>query len=144
MRASAVAVVIAVVAAVASCGPSSQPPGSTGGYDQFGCKTSCDRCPMETLCVGAPNVPACLVQCRVTADCDPGLRCAIITVDFAPSVCVGPSSLTLCDPPTACTAAAECRDGMTQLKPLPTSFGACGWEVIHCDMGCDSATGSCK
>jgi hypothetical protein len=133
-----------LVVAGAGCGPAAQPPGSSGGYDQYGCKISCDKCPLQALCVPAPYVPMCLVQCATTADCDEtGGKCAIMTTDIAPSVCVGPGVLMECDPPTACTAANECRDANTQLKPLPASYG-CGWEVVHCDSGCDSATGSCK
>ena len=139
MRAFLVAAVIVVAA---GCG--SQPPGSTGGYDQYGCKISCDKCPPQTLCTGIPYVPACLVQCTSTADCDPGFICAVITVDYAPRVCVAPSSLVLCDPAMTCAAANECHDANTQLKTLPAAYHACGWEVVHCDMGCDSATGSCK
>jgi hypothetical protein len=134
---------LAMLALVAAGCPS-QPPGSTGGYDQFGCKIGCDRCPMQTLCIGVPYVPACLVQCTTAADCDPGFVCAAITVDYATPVCVAPGSLMLCDPPTTCMAANECRDPNTQLKPLSASYHACGWELVHCIMGCDSATGSCK
>jgi hypothetical protein len=89
-------------------------------------------------------VPSCLVQCTITDDCDPGLRCAIIESDIAPSVCVAAGAINRCDPPASCPLANHCRDASTQLKPLPAAFGVCGLEVIHCDMGCDSATGSCK
>ena len=133
---------LALLVAVAGC--SSQPAGSTGGYDQFGCKISCDHCPAQTLCVPVPYVPACLVQCTTTDDCDPGFVCAVITVDYAPRVCVAPTSLMLCDPPMSCAAANECHDANTQLKPLAPAYHACGWEVVHCDSGCDAATGSCK
>jgi hypothetical protein len=136
------ALTLAILVLAAGCG--SQPVGSTGGYDQFGCKIGCDKCPPQTLCVGVPYVPACLVQCLTTADCDPGFLCAVITVDFGPGVCLGPASLMLCDPPMTCGAALECQNATTQLKPLPAGFHTCGWERIHCDSGCDSATGSCK
>ena len=123
-------------------GCSNGPPQSGGvGYDDMGCKLTCDKCPMQTLCVGAPYVPACLVQCQTTADCDSGI-CAIIGSSTAAlRVCFG--SLMLCEP-TTCTNPQQCADPNTQLKPLPTAGGICGWAVVHCDNGCDSATGSCK
>jgi hypothetical protein len=111
------------------------------GYDDMGCKLTCDKCPMQALCVGAPYVPACLQQCQTTDECDSGV-CAIIgTTTAAPRVCFG--SLMLCEP-TTCANPAQCADAMTQLKPLAASGGVCGWQVVHCINGCDSATGSCK
>jgi hypothetical protein len=122
-------------------GCSDGPPRPTGSpYDDMGCKLTCDKCPPQTLCVPAPYVPACLQQCQVTTDCDSGI-CAIIgNTTAAPRVCFG--SLMACEP-TTCQNPQQCADAMTQLKPLPTA-GICGWEVIHCINGCDSATGSCK
>ena len=126
---------------VAGCSNGPQRP--TGfGYDDMGCKLTCDKCPPQSLCVGAPYVPACLQQCQSTPDCDSGL-CAVIgnTLAGSPRVCFG--SLMLCEP-TTCSNTLQCADAMTQAKPLPTSGGVCGWQMIHCDNGCDSATGSCK
>ena len=117
------------------------PPGGFG-YDDMGCKLGCDKCPPQSLCVGAPYVPACLQQCVSTSDCSAGL-CSIIgnTLAGAPRVCFG--SLMLCEP-TTCSNTLQCADAMTQAKPLPSGGGICGWQMIHCDNGCDSATGSCK
>jgi hypothetical protein len=113
------------------------------GYDQYGCKESCDRCPPLALCVGSPYVPVCLVACGVTSDCDSG-TCAVIGSPSGPSVCLV-AALTLCDPPVACTfTAPQCRDARTALRPLPATFKECALEPVHCDSGCDSATGSCK
>jgi hypothetical protein len=137
MRAALVLVLVFVLA-----GCPTQPAGSGGsGYDEFGCKQSCDKCPSQTLCIGAPYVPVCLVQCRVTTDCDQGI-CIVVGSPIGPGVCQG--ALTLCDPPTACTLTAQCRDANTALKPLSTATGLCAFEVVSCDSGCDSATGSCK
>ncbi len=113
------------------------------GYDDAGCKLTCDHCPPLALCVGLPYVPACLVQCQSSADCDLGLKCAVIGADSGPGVCVGPASLTACHP-TDCQIVAECRNAKTALIPLPKGFSACGWEIMNCDSGCDPATGSCK
>lgn len=142
MRRHLVAVAV-VASALFAAGCGSQPPGSTGGYDQFGCKISCDKCPPQTLCVGSPYNPVCLIQCNLTSDCNPGQKCVVVSSDIAPSVCIGSGALTVCHP-TTCQVGNECRDAMTALVPLPSAFGACGWEVVHCDSGCDAATGSCK
>jgi hypothetical protein len=132
----------AFLVALVLVGCSSGPPQPMGfGYDDMGCKLTCDKCPPQSLCVGAPYVPACLQQCVTTADCSSGL-CAIIgTTLAAPRVCFG--SLMLCEP-TTCNNTQQCADAMTQAKPLPTGGGVCGWQLVHCDNGCDSATGSCK
>ncbi len=135
------ALLVAVAVVVGSC--ASGPPQPAGSpYDQNGCKLSCDKCPPQSLCVGAPYIPACLQQCRVTSDCDSGI-CAIIgTTTAAPRVCYG--GLMLCEP-TTCSNTAQCLDdGVTQLKPLTAASGVCSWEIVTCDKGCDSATGSCK
>ena len=137
MRAFVLALALAVVAGCANGPP--QPMGT--GYDDMGCKLFCDKCPPQALCVPAPYVPVCLQQCVVTDDCSSGV-CAIIgNSTAAPRVCYG--SLMLCQP-TTCSNTQQCADAMTQLKPLPTAGGVCGWQVFHCDNGCDSATGSCK
>ena len=132
-------VLLVAVAIVAGCAPQ----GSNvtgGGYDDAGCKFTCDRCPPQTVCVGIPYVPACLVQCRATSDCDTGI-CVVVGEG------VGPSGglLAFCSghPVDCSNITPQCRDAMTQLKPLPKTSAVCGWEVIHCDSGCDSATGSC-
>lgn len=136
------AALVVVAILVAGCGAANQPPGSGGsGYDQYGCKLSCDKCPLQTLCVPAPYVATCLVACSTTSDCDTG-RCAVIGALGGPSVCLG--TLNLCDPPTACTFTPQCRDAMTALVALPPQFQQCALEPVHCDSGCDSATGSCK
>ena len=90
---------------------------------------TCGKCGLTLHCVRA-------------SDCDSGL-CAVIgnTLAGSPRVCFG--SLMLCEP-TTCSNTLQCADAMTQAKPLPTSGGVCGWQMIHCDNGCDSATGSCK
>lgn len=134
------ALTVAAALALAAC--SSGPPQPAGsGYDQNGCKLTCDKCPPQALCVGVPYVPVCLQQCRTTADCDSGLCVIIGTSTAAPRVCYG--SLMLCEP-TTCDNPPTCLDdGVTQLKPLP-STAVCGWQVVTCDKGCDSATGSCK
>lgn len=137
------ALLVAVTVALAGCPHSSAPPPPGGGYDESGCKISCDKCPPQALCVGWPYVPACLVQCTTTADCNVGETCAIILNPDSGSVCITPASLTECHP-VDCVDPPQCLDAFTQLKPLPTRLNACGWEPIHCDSGCDSATGSCK
>jgi hypothetical protein len=131
-----------VAAMLIAVGCSNGPPQPAGSpYDQNGCKLSCDRCPQLALCVGVPYVPVCLQACRTTPDCDSGI-CAIIGSNPAvPRVCFG--SLKRCEADT-CNNPPQCADASTQLKPLPAASGVCGWEVIHCDSGCDSATGSCK
>jgi hypothetical protein len=136
-----VAAVIAVAAALASCssGPSQS---NNTGYDDAGCKIGCDKCPSQTLCVGTPYVPVCLVQCVTTADCDTGI-CAVLLNPGGVRVCIGGSALVECRP-VDCMNPPQCLNETTQLKPLPNSLSACGWEPIHCDSGCDSATGSCK
>ncbi|HXU68236.1 MAG TPA: hypothetical protein VN947_02845 [Polyangia bacterium] len=111
-------------------------------YDDMGCKISCDKCPPQSLCVGAPYNPVCLPACTVTANCDVG-TCALILSTAGVRVCIGGSSLTACEPVT-CDNPAQCLDDLTALQPLPKSLNACGWEPIHCDSGCDSATGKCK
>lgn len=134
MRAFLVAALVLV-----GCANGPTPPSA---YDDMGCKLSCDKCPPQALCVGAPYVPACLQSCVTTADCDSGL-CAIIGNSLsAPRVCYG-GALMLCEPQT-CSNTQQCFDAMTQAKPLPATGGTCGWQMIHCDNGCDSATGSCK
>ncbi|HEX9103432.1 MAG TPA: hypothetical protein VF997_14570 [Polyangia bacterium] len=102
---------------------------------------SCASGPPQALCVGAPYFPVCLQQCQTTADCSSGLCAVIGTNPSAARVCFG--GLMLCEP-TTCDNPAQCLDGMTQGKPLPAAGGICGWQAIHCDSGCDSATGSCK
>jgi len=131
---------VAAVVGLGSC--SNGPPQSNNsGYDQYGCKISCDKCPAQTLCIGTPYVPTCLVQCNSTADCDAGI-CAIVLNPGGPRVCVS-TALDECHA-VDCMNPPQCLNDTTQLKPLPPTLRVCGWEPIHCDSGCDSATGSCK
>ncbi len=145
MKTLAIAVVaVAAVAAVAAAGCSNGPPQWNGGsrYDDAGCKITCDRCPDAAYCVGLPYVPVCLQACTSDADCDTG-KCTVVGTPTGPRVCVGPSSLTVCEPST-CSNPQQCLDAVTQLSPLPDTSRVCGWRPVHCDNGCDSATGSCK
>ena len=131
-----------LVAALLLGSCSNGPPQPTGSpYDQNGCKLICDKCPPQALCVAAPYVPVCLQQCQTTADCDSGV-CTVVGNDpTAARVCFG--GVMVCEPAT-CNNPPQCFNDSTQLKPLPATGGVCGWQVIHCDSGCDSATGSCK
>jgi hypothetical protein len=142
MRLPMRSLLVAAVVAIMSC--ANGPPQPAGdGYDQFGCKISCNKCPPQALCVGVPYVASCIVECASSADCDNGLTCAVIDRPGGVRVCIGPGSLMLCEPST-CSNPPQCLNDSTQLKPLPAGFSSCGWEPIHCDSGCDSATGSCK
>ena len=140
MSTRALFVATAIILGSCASGPA-QPAGN--GYDDMGCEISCAKCPPLALCVGVPYVTMCRVACTSTADCDTGETCAVIGMPMGVRVCIGPSTLKLCEAST-CSNPPQCADAMTQLKPLPPSFSACGWEPIHCDSGCDSATGSCK
>jgi hypothetical protein len=142
MKAILLALAVAV-AAVAGCTGVSQP--VTGPvYDEFGCKVGCDRCPPEAQCISSPYVPACLARCTGPADCGSGEKCTVVAGNETRSaVCLAPLQLVVCHAPD-CQLSPSCRDDMTQLKPLPKTFSACGWEIVPCDNGCDSATGSCK
>jgi len=131
-------------AAMAACTGSSQPP--TGpAYDQFGCQLGCARCAPEAECISSPYLPACLPRCGEGYNCAPGEKCTVLVGrdDADSTVCVAPTTLTVCHDP-GCQIAPRCRDDMTQLKPLPQGFTACGWEVVHCDSGCDNTSGNCK
>ena len=139
MRVILVAASLAAAFGSCSSGPSQS---NNGGYDDMGCKIGCDKCPPQTLCIGTPYVPVCLVQCVTSADCDAG-TCAILLNPAGVRVCVGASSLAECHA-VDCMNPPQCLNDTTQLKPLPKSLNACGWEPIHCVSGCDSATGSCK
>jgi hypothetical protein len=144
MRASLLAVALAafvvVVVVVVGCAPVGS--NVTGaGYDDAGCKLSCDRCPPLALCVGVPYVPTCLIQCHNPGDCDVG-TCVVVGTPTGPTVCLAP--VQICRPVECGDLVAQCRDAMSELEPLPKSSPLCGWKVVHCDSGCDSATGSCK
>jgi hypothetical protein len=143
MRVFAVAVVVAVAGLVGSCTGVSQPvTGAT--YDEFGCKVGCDRCAAESVCISAPYVAACIARCDSAADCNPAEKCAVVAgYEGRPPVCLGARQLVVCHAPD-CQLLARCRDDSTALKPLSTQFTACGWEVVHCDSGCDPMTGNCK
>lgn len=134
------ATLVALALTLASC--STGGPHVTPGYDDMGCKLGCDKCPPLSLCVGAPYNPVCLQSCTVTADCDVG-TCALILSTAGVRVCIGATSLDACEPVT-CDNPGQCLDANTSLVPLPKNLNACGWEPIHCDSGCDSATGKCK
>jgi hypothetical protein len=135
------AVVVAV--AVAGCSGVSQP--VTGRvYDEFGCQLGCDRCAPQAQCISSPYKAACLAECTSAADCPPEARCTVLAGrEMEPTVCVAPSSLGICHQPD-CQIAPGCKDATTKMNPLPATFGVCGWELITCDSGCDSATGDCK
>ena len=131
----------AAALALAAVGCSDGPPHVSGPlYDDMGCKLTCDKCPPQALCIGVPYNPVCLQSCTVTADCDVG-TCALIATAGV-RVCIGATSLTVCEPVT-CSNPEMCADASTSLVPLPKSLNACGWEPVHCDSGCDSATGMC-
>lgn len=134
---------VLLVLVAAGCSGVSQP--VTGSvYDEFGCKVGCDRCAPEAQCISSPYVPACLPRCTGPLDCGGGEKCSILAGNETRSpVCLAAQALVVCHAPD-CQLAPRCRDDMTQLKPLPKTFSGCGWELVPCDNGCDSATGSCK
>ncbi len=136
------AFLVAAAVIVGSC--TSGPPRVQGyGYDDMGCKLTCDKCPPKALCVGAPYVPQCLQACLSDADCDAG-TCAVILDPAGVRVCIGANMLMACEPVTCTNEVAQCLDANTALAPLPDFFHTCGWEPTHCDSGCDSATGKCN
>ena len=112
-------------------------------YDDMGCKLSCDNCAPKALCVGAPYVPQCLQACLTDADCDLG-TCAVILAPGGVRVCITANLLKACEPVTCNDETAQCLNATTALVPLPDSFNTCGWQPMHCDSGCDSATGKCN
>jgi hypothetical protein len=138
-----VAAVAAVTALFAACTGVSQPVvGPT--YDEFGCKVGCDRCAPEAACISAPYVAACVARCDSAADCNVGEKCAVVAgYETRPAVCLAARQLVVCHAPD-CQLLARCRDDSTALKPLSAQSTACGWEVVHCDSGCDPTTGNCK
>jgi hypothetical protein len=139
-----VRVAVAVVALlVAACNGASQP--VTGAvYDEFCCKVGCDRCAPEAQCISSPYISACLSRCTGAADCSPAEKCTLVAGSENRSpVCLTTTALMVCHAPD-CQIIARCRDDSMALKPLPRSFTACGWELVHCDSGCDPTTGDCK
>ncbi|HEY1586785.1 MAG TPA: hypothetical protein VGH63_13915 [Polyangia bacterium] len=134
------ALLVAAALFIASCsnGP---PPVPT--YDDMGCKISCDRCAPLAECVGAPYVPQCLQACTTTADCDNGI-CAVVLSPGGARVCVTPNQLVACEPVTCSNNVAQCLGANTSLTPLSAAYNTCGWVPMHCDSGCDSATGKCN
>jgi hypothetical protein len=116
-------------------------------YDDAGCQIGCDRCAPLAVCVSAPYKPDCLVPCDTSSDCASGTMCA--KLDSSPesfNVCLGEGAppLTYCNAPATCDRPAMCQDANTLLKPLPNLAQICGWQVIHCDSGCDSTTAKCN
>ena len=113
-------------------------------YDEFGCKVGCDRCAPEARCISAPYVSACLARCTSVADCGGGEKCVLVVGNESGSpVCLAAAQLVVCHAPD-CQILARCRDDATVLRPLPKAFSVCGWELVHCDSGCDATTGNCK
>ncbi|HEY2745703.1 MAG TPA: hypothetical protein VGL86_13805 [Polyangia bacterium] len=134
--------IVAVALVIGSCSSGPPRPGGSG-YDDMGCKLSCDKCPPKALCVGAPYVPQCLQACVTDADCDAG-TCAVILDPAGVRVCVAANMLMACEPVTCTNDVAQCLDANTALTPLPENFHTCGWQPMRCDSGCDSATGKCN
>lgn len=132
--------------ALAGCPDGTQPP-VTSDFDDAGCKITCDKCPDGTTCVTLPYDPVCLVDCDSDGTCPGGGVCAKLQlpglgVANQSPMCVVPLRVTACEVQT-CDIAPMCQDDQTLLTPL-TFKNICGWQLQHCDSGCDSANGTCK
>ncbi len=133
----------AAAAAVAGCTGSSSP-APVGGtqFDQYGCQIGC-MCKSDGICVSTPYQPACLPACATVDDCAAGEMCVVLRELPDTPVCLTPSRLMVCHA-TPCMLTPQCRDPQTLMKPLPATATACGWELVPCVSGCDSASGHCK
>jgi hypothetical protein len=129
------------------CSGSSAPVSGNPTYDDAGCRIGCSKCPGNSWCVSTPYQPACLAPCSEPGVC-PGGICAILDspdLDSEPAqpLCLMARSLTQCRP-VACAIVPRCRDAQTLMRPLAFKDQICGWELVRCETGCDSATAQCK
>jgi hypothetical protein len=113
--------------------------------DEFGCAYDCGGhvCPDESICISAPYEPTCVQSCLSGDDCQTG-KCIVIFGNEGRGGVCSPGTLQVCHQPDCSMIQPMCRDAMTQLKPLAKTSSVCGWELVRCDNGCDSATGSCN
>jgi hypothetical protein len=142
---SRVATLLAVLALAVGC--SSGGTRAPGGplLDDAGCQVGCFKCAPLAWCVSTPYQPACLETCSKAGPCAGGGICAILDLDDdePQPVCVMRTSLHQCRT-LSCAIEPRCRDAQTLLRPLAFKDLICGWELVHCDSGCDSATAQCN
>ena len=134
---------VAILLLLVGCASGSRsPPLSGPAFDQYGCQIGCS-CKGDAVCVSTPYQVACLASCATVDDCAEGMACVALRELPEVPVCLTPSRLTVCHA-TPCALSRQCRDAQTAMKPLPESATACGWELVRCVSGCDSASGDCK
>lgn len=118
------------------------------------CPMQCGSCAAGDFCFQgsfAAQLPSfCAHGCADDRDCANGEKCATLFAALQPSVCVSPTAPIGCGvraPGWHCDLLGPtCKDDHTLSRPFSQpANGICGWELVHCDAGCDATVAAhCK